>query len=87
MEYLNTTLWGSFPEQCSTVVPEIKKNSRIYPISEEWQREKCAILGVLSRSPSKHPTKLTGQPLRDYKPHSGQIRGNRIFFLNLEIDV
>ena len=69
VEYLDTILWGSFPDDCPNIGPQFKQEMpRIAPITKMWQRQKCDLLGIPFHSPSIHPTTVAGHLLCSYQP-------------------
>ena len=78
MEYLNTMLWETFHKKDQTIITDVYTDDpKITVIDENWQRSKCAILGITFDSVSKQPSDLIGQPLSKYEPElTENIKGD-----------
>ena len=69
MQYLNTTLWDTFPEDWSEKTPEIPEGiPTIKVVTGKWQRDTCSRLGLTFHSSIRQPRNLVGQPISEYLP-------------------
>ena len=61
-------LWETFDEKDQTIIIDAYPDDpKITVIDENWQRSKCAILGITFDSVNKQPSDLVGQPLSKYE--------------------
>ena len=69
MQYLNTMFWETIPDSYSSYIPNPSRSDPLIQIiNEDWQRRKCAILGLTFDSVMKQPGNLIRQPLKYYQP-------------------